>query len=192
MKYEILRLINCRSKEVKKIKEEGVILVDENDVVIGEMEKMEAHYKGKLHRAFSIFIFNSKNELLLQRRALDKYHSGGLWTNSCCSHPRANEDLLEAAERRLVEEIGIKTELKEVFSFIYCADLDNNLIEYEYDHVFFGIYDEKPILNYDEAMDYKWISLEDLVKDIEINSDKYTYWLKYSIEKVISYKNLYN
>ena len=106
---------------MKKIKEERVILVDENDIAIGDMEKMEAHHKGELHRAFSVFIFNSKNELLLQRRALNKYHSGGLWTNSCCSHPRVNEDLLKAAERRLVEEIGIKTKLKGVFSFIYLS-----------------------------------------------------------------------
>ena len=177
---------------MKKIKEERVILVDENDIAIGDMEKMEAHHKGKLHRAFSIFIFNSKEELLLQRRALGKYHSGGLWTNSCCSHPRVNEDLLKAAERRLLEEIGLKTELKEVFSFIYNADLDNNLIEYEYDHVFFGKYDKAPILNYDEVMDYKWISLEDLVEDIKVNSDKYTYWLKDSIEKVVSYSKIYH
>ena len=175
---------------MKKIKEERVILVDENDIAIGDMEKMEAHHKGELHRAFSVFIFNSKNELLLQRRALNKYHSGGLWTNSCCSHPRVNEDLLKAAERRLVEEIGIKTKLKEVFSFIYYADLDNNLIEHEYDHVFFGKYDEAPILNYDEVMDYRWISLDDLVEDIKVNSDKYTYWFKDSIEKVISYRKL--
>lgn len=172
---------------MRKIREERVILVDENDKAIGDMEKMEAHYKGKLHRAFSIFIFNSKNELLLQRRALEKYHSGGLWTNSCCSHPRVNEGLNEAAKRRLVEEMGIKTELKEVFSFIYYAKLDNNLTEYEYDHVFFGKYDEAPILNYYEAMEYKWISLEDLVEDIKVNSNEYTYWLKYSIEQVISY-----
>ena len=173
---------------MKKIKEERVILVDENDIAIGDMEKMEAHNKGKLHRAFSVFIFNSKDELLLQRRALDKYHSGGLWTNSCCSHPRVNEDLFKATERRLVEEIGIETKLKEAFSFIYRADLDNNLIEYEYDHVFFGIYDEAPILNYDEVIDYKWISLDDLVEDIKFNSDKYTYWLKDSIEKVVSHR----
>ena len=120
---------------MKKIKEERVILVDENDIAIGDMEKMEAHHKGELHRAFSVFIFNSKNELLLQRRALNKYHSGGLWTDSCCSHPRVNEDLLKAAERRLVEEIGIKTKLEEVFSFIYRADLDNNLIEIGRAHV---------------------------------------------------------
>lgn len=172
---------------MSKIKEERVILVDENDIAIGDMAKMEAHVKGKLHRAFSIFIFNSKNELLLQRRAFEKYHSGGLWTNSCCSHPRVNEELYKAAERRLVEEMGIETKLKEVFSFIYSAKLDNSLTEYEYDHVFFGKYDGTPILNYDEAIEYRWISLEALVEDIKINSNEYTYWLKHSIEQVMLY-----
>ena len=131
--------------------EEKVILVDKNDNQVGLMPKLEAHEKGILHRAFSVFIFNSKYELLLQKRASSKYHSGGLWTNTCCSHPREGEDILDAANRRLDEEMGIKTSLRKVFDFIYTAELDNNLIENEFDHVFYGVYDTDPILNKEEA-----------------------------------------
>lgn len=171
--------------------EERVVLVDKNDICIGNMEKMEAHYKGELHRAFSIFIFNNKGELLLQKRAYSKYHSGGLWTNSCCSHPRVDENIYDAANRRLFEEIGINTELKEVFEFLYYAKLDKNLIEHEYDHVFFGTYNQDPILNPEEVEDYKWVTLKDLYEDIKINGEKYTFWLKYSLDKVLEYKNNY-
>src|ERR1043165_5827412 len=118
--------------------EEQVILVNEIDDEMGVMEKMEAHQKAILHRAFSIFIFNNKNEMLLQQRALNKYHSGGLWTNTCCSHPRPGEDTAAAASRRLKEEMGIETSIAPAFSFIYQADFDNGLVEYEYDHVFIG------------------------------------------------------
>ena len=134
--------------------EEKVILVDKNDNQVGLMPKLEAHEKGVLHRAFSIFIFNSKYELLLQKRASSKYHSGGLWTNTCCSHPREGEDILDAANRRLDEEMGIKTSLRKVYDFIYKAELDNQLTEHEFDHVFYGVFDNDPILNEDEAEDF--------------------------------------
>ena len=124
--------------------EEKVILVDKNDNQVGLMPKLEAHEKGLLHRAFSIFIFNSRYELLLQKRASSKYHSGGLWTNTCCSHPREGEDTLDAANRRLDEEMGIKTSLRKVYDFIYKAELDNQLTEHEFDHVFYGVCDSDP------------------------------------------------
>ncbi len=168
--------------------ETKVILVDENDNEIGEMEKLEAHKKGLLHRAFSVFIFNSKGELLLQKRAKDKYHSGGLWTNTCCSHPTPNEDTKKGAERRLKEETGIKANLKEVHKFIYKTKFDNGLIEYEYDYVFFGNSDKRPILKKEEAEDYKYIKIEDLKKDIKKNPNNYTYWLKYSFDDIVEYK----
>ena len=146
--------------------EEKVILVDKNDNQVGLMPKLEAHEKGVLHRAFSIFIFNSKYELLLQKRASSKYHSGGLWTNTCCSHPREGEDTLDAANRRLDEEMGIKTSLRKVYDFIYKAELDNQLTEHEFDHVFYGVCDRDPILNKDEAEDFKWVDMETLNNDI--------------------------
>ena len=138
---------------------EKVILVDENDNQVGVMPKLEAHQKGLLHRAFSVFIFNSKYELLLQKRASSKYHSGGLWTNTCCSHPREGEEILDAAKRRLIEEMGIDTSLRKVHDFIYKAELDNDLTEHEFDHVLYGIYNEDPIINKDEADDFKWIDI---------------------------------
>ena len=141
---------------------EKVILVDKNDKQVGLMPKLEAHKKGVLHRAFSIFIFNSKYELLLQKRASSKYHSGGLWTNTCCSHPREGEDILDAANRRLDEEMGIKTSLRKVYDFIYKAELDNQLTEHEFDHVFYGVFDNDPILNKNEAEDFKWVDMETL------------------------------
>ena len=154
--------------------EEKVILVDKNDNQVGLMPKLEAHEKGLLHRAFSIFIFNSKYELLLQKRASSKYHSGGLWTNTCCSHPREGEDTLDAANRRLDEEMGIKTSLRKVYDFIYKAELDNQLTEHEFDHVFYGVCDNDPILNKDEAEDFKWVDMETLNNDIIKNEDNYT------------------
>ena len=121
--------------------DDKVILVDKNDNQVGLMPKLEAHEKGLLHRAFSVFIFNNEYKLLLQKRATSKYHSGGLWTNTCCSHPREGEDISEAANRRLFEEMGIKTSLRKVYDFIYKAELDNGLTENEFDHVFYGVYD---------------------------------------------------
>tara|TARA_Y100000816_G_scaffold14284_1_gene9352 strand:- start:561 stop:1079 length:519 start_codon:yes stop_codon:yes gene_type:complete len=166
---------------------EKVILVDENDNQVGVMPKLEAHQKGLLHRAFSVFIFNSKYELLLQKRASSKYHSGGLWTNTCCSHPREGEEILDAAKRRLIEEMGIDTSLRKVHDFIYKAELDNDLTEHEFDHVLYGIYNEDPIINKDEADDFKWIDMDSLNEDIITNGDKYTIWFKIAFEYFYNY-----
>ena len=166
---------------------EKVILVDENDNQVGLMPKLEAHQKGLLHRAFSIFIFNSKYELLLQKRASSKYHSGGLWTNTCCSHPREGEDILDAAKRRLFEEMGIETSLRKVHDFIYKAELDNDLTEHEFDHVIYGIYNEDPIINKDEADDFKWIDMDSLNEDIKTNGNNYTIWFKIAFEYFYNY-----
>ena len=166
---------------------EKVILVDENDNQVGVMPKLEAHQKGLLHRAFSVFIFNSKYELLLQKRASSKYHSGGLWTNTCCSHPREGEEILDAANRRLIEEMGIETSLRKVHDFIYKAELDNDLTEHEFDHVFYGIYNEDPIINKDEADDFKWIDMDSLNEDIKTNGDNYTIWFKIAFEYFYNY-----
>jgi len=155
-----------------------VILVDEFDTEIGQMEKLEAHQKGVLHRAFSVLIFNSKNELLLQQRAFGKYHSEGLWTNACCSHQAANETTFEAAARRLHEEMGMRCSFKEGFKFRYKTELENNLIENELDHVILGFSDENPILNPSEAQDFKWISMDNLLNDMHQHPEKYTVWFK--------------
>jgi len=166
---------------------EYILTVDENDNVIGKEEKLKAHQEGKLHRAFSLFVFNSKGKLLLQRRAKSKYHSGGLWTNTCCSHQRDGETLEKAIHRRLKEEMGFDCELKEAFTFTYRVKFDDGLSENEYDHVFFGKFDGKPEPNPEEVDDWKWVSLEELRKDIQKNPDDYTYWLKVSIDRVISH-----
>jgi isopentenyl-diphosphate delta-isomerase len=157
---------------------ELLILVDENDQEIGSMEKMEVHEKGLLHRAFSILIFNSKNEMLLQQRALSKYHSGGLWTNTCCSHPRKEESTLQAANRRLIEEMGFSTELEEKFSFIYRAELDKNMIEHELDHVFFGTFEGEFQFNREEVNAIRWISISDLIQEIKDSPNSFTEWFK--------------
>ena len=168
-----------------------VILVDKNDKEIGTMEKQEVHIKGLLHRAFSVFIFNDKNELLLQRRAIKKYHSGGLWTNTCCSHPRPNEKTLDAAKRRLIEEMGMSSVLKKQFDFIYKATLDNSLYEHEFDHVFFGFTNELPQINLEEVEEYAYKSLEEIAKEIKTNPTKYTEWFKICFKQVInSYRNI--
>jgi isopentenyl-diphosphate delta-isomerase len=158
--------------------EEQVILVNEKDEQIGTMPKLEAHKKGLLHRAFSVFIFNDNGELLLQQRASDKYHSPSLWTNTCCSHQRIGENNLEAGKRRLFEEMGFETELKEVFSFIYSAPFDNGLTEHELDHVMVGNYDKSPEINQDEVEDFKWMTLESVKIDMEIQPEIYTAWFK--------------
>ncbi len=158
--------------------EDKVILVNENDQEIGSEEKLQAHIDGLLHRALSVLIFNSSGELLLQRRALDKYHSPGLWTNTCCSHPRPGEDTATAAHRRLKEEMGIKTMLTFCFSFIYKAELDNSLFENELDHVFVGQSDSLPELNRDEAMEYKYINPDFLIHDMKENPTNYTVWFR--------------
>ena len=157
---------------------EMVILVDKNDNQLGLMEKIEAHEKAVLHRAFSVFILNDNNELLLQRRALSKYHSPGLWTNTCCSHPRDGESVINAGIRRLREEMGFETEINNLFSFIYKAEFDNGLTEHEFDHVLLGRYNKTPLINKLEVSDWKWTNIEFLKKDVVINSDLYTVWFK--------------
>ena len=155
------------------MREEQVILVNEQDQEIGLMPKMEAHEKAVLHRAFSVFIFNSRNELMLQQRASHKYHSPDLWTNTCCSHQRHGESNIEAGKRRLFEEMGFVTELEEKTSFIYKAPFDNGLTEHELDHIMVGYYDDAPSLNQEEVKDWKWMSLEDVKNDIIINPSSY-------------------
>ncbi len=165
---------------------EQVILVDEKDQEIGLMEKMEAHQKGLLHRAFSVFLFNSQGDLLLQKRASSKYHSPSLWTNTCCSHPRKNESILDAASRRLQEEMGIQAELQKKFSFIYKAELDQGLTEHELDHVITGIFNEDPIINLDEVEDWKYISITELNLDIKLKPENYTEWFKICLNETLS------
>ncbi len=161
---------------------ELVILVNEQDLPIGEMDKLEAHQKNCLHRAFSILLWNSKGEMLIHQRADGKYHSAGLWTNACCSHPRIKEATLDAAYRRLQEEMGITAVLKHSFYFIYQVELENNLSEHELDHVFLGKFEGNPILNSEEAQDFKWLDLVSLKNEIEKYPNDYTYWFKYIIQ----------
>lgn len=163
---------------------EYVVLVDNDDNSIGTAEKMDVHRNPKLHRAFSIFIVNSKGELLIQKRALNKYHCPGMWSNTCCSHPRPGEPLERAAHRRLREEMGFDTELFKIFSFIYKAEFDNGLTEEEYDHIFFGKWDGTPKINSEEVADYKWISGDFLMQDIKKNPGIYTAWFKIALEKI--------
>ena len=163
---------------------EYIIAVDEFDKEIGSIEKMEAHNKGILHRAFSILVFNSNNQLLLQKRNKDKYHSPGLWTNTCCSHPRYGEELQDAIYRRLKEEMGFTCELKEVFSFVYKVEFEDNLFENEYDHVFIGRYDGKVVANKDEADDFKWVDISEVKADIVNNPELYTYWFKHLFNRI--------
>ena len=158
--------------------EEKVILVNENDEPIGLMPKMEAHEKALLHRAFSVFILNSKNEIMLQQRAAHKYHSPLLWTNTTCSHQREGETNLQAGTRRLMEEMGIKAELKELFSFIYKAPFDNGLTEHELDHVMIGYYNDEPNINREEAESWKWMSIDAVKEYMSINPDIYTVWFR--------------
>ncbi len=163
---------------------EYVILVDENDQEMGQMEKMEAHRKGLLHRAFSIFLFNDANELLLHKRAASKYHSGGLWTNTCCSHPRVGETLIEAANRRLMEEMGIETAMTPQFHFVYRAELDNELTEYELDHVLFGKFNGVPTINLEEVSDWQYVSMEHIREELRTSPEKYTAWFRIVFEEV--------
>ena len=163
-----------------------VVLVDTNNRRIGVEEKIKAHKEGKLHRAFSIFIFNSKGELLIQQRAETKYHSGGVWSNTVCSHPKPNETYFEATHRRLKEEMGFDCKLKKSFSFVYNAGFQNGLIENEYDCVFIGKYDSEPKPNQKEIMDHKWISIEKLKQDIASHPNKYSVWLKIALNEMKS------
>lgn len=162
---------------------ENVILVNENDEQIGLMEKIEAHEKALLHRAFSVFILNDKGELMLQQRALHKYHSPGLWTNTCCSHQRDGESNINAGKRRLQEEMGFVTDLAEAVSFIYKAPFDNGLTEHEYDHVMIGTYNDAPEINPDEVADWKWMDVQAVKVDIALHPDQYTAWFKIIFDK---------
>jgi len=172
------------------MKEEQVILVNENDEQIGLMPKMEAHEKALLHRAFSVFIFNDKNELMLQQRALDKYHSPGLWTNTCCSHQRNGETNIEAGKRRLFEEMGFVTELKETTSFIYKAPFDNGLTEHELDHIMIGYYNDEPNINIEEVASWKCMEIEAVKRDMVLHPEIYTAWFKIIFEKFYEHINL--
>jgi isopentenyl-diphosphate delta-isomerase len=169
------------------VKETHVILVDENDNPVGVMEKLEAHRKVLLHRAISVFIVDTKCEWILQKRALDKYHSQGLWTNACCTHPFPGESDIDSANRRLMEEMGIECKLGELFSFVYKKKLDNELTEYEFDHVFLGICNSDPLINATEVDDWKRVSFNELHKDIIENPHLYTYWFKEIYMKVNSH-----
>ncbi len=166
---------------------EEVILVDEHDVSVGAMEKMEAHEKAVLHRAFSVFIFNANGEMLLQQRALSKYHSGGLWTNSCCSHPRPGEEIYQAASRRLTEEMGFTTPIKKVFDFIYKADFSNGLTEYEFDHVFAGYYDGKIEPNEIEVCNYQYRSMQEIESMLKDDPELFTVWFHIAFPKVMDW-----
>jgi isopentenyl-diphosphate delta-isomerase len=154
-----------------------VIVVDQFDNETGSAEKLEAHSGGILHRAFSIFVFNSDRELLLQKRAQGKYHSGGLWSNSCCGHPRPGEETRAAAKRRLREELNLSCDLQIAFEFLYRVELDNSLIEHEYDHVFIGTFDGLPEPDKSEVEDWKWVGINELIADLELQPDRYTFWL---------------
>lgn len=167
--------------------EEKVILVNENDQQIGLMPKLEAHEKALLHRAFSVFVLNDKNEIMLQQRALQKYHSPLLWTNTCCSHQREGETNIQAGTRRLYEEMGFVTELRELFSFIYKAPFDNGLTEHELDHVMIGYYNEAPQINEAEVESWKWMSIEAVKKDIEHQPSVYTVWFKIIFDEFYHY-----
>lgn len=164
--------------------EESVVLVDELDHAIGEIEKMEAHRKGILHRAISVLVFNNRNEFMLQQRSLTKYHSPGLWTNTCCSHPRPGEQTAMAAHRRLKEEMGFECQLNKSFDFLYKADVENELIEHEFDHVYIGYYDRDPVINPEEANAFKWMHAKDLLQDIRSNPSSYTVWFRIIMEKL--------
>jgi isopentenyl-diphosphate delta-isomerase len=162
-----------------------VILVDENDNEIGIEEKLRAHIEGKLHRAFSIFLFNDKNEILLQQRAFSKYHSGGLWTNTCCSHPQPNSTIEHDIADRMLFEMGIVCKLNWQFTFKYKAIFDNGITENEYDHVYTGYYEDAPIINPEEVENWKWISVSELKEDISINPKKYTEWFKVALPMIV-------
>ena len=172
---------------MKRNEKNYVILVDANDNESGSMKKMEAHQKALLHREISVFICNSNGEWLLHKRALQKYHSNGLWTNTSCSHPVPGESNLDAANRRLWEEMGLKADLVEILSFTYNEPLDNELTEHEFDHVFFGITDDKPVININEVDDWKYISFNELQVDIEKKPENYTVWFLKIFDRVNEY-----
>lgn len=162
-----------------------VVLVDEKDHPIGQMDKLKAHKTGKLHRAFSVFLFNGQGEMLIHQRAAGKYHGGGLWTNACCSHPQPGEDTYESATERLKYEMGLTCELQALFSFTYRVEVENNLIEHEYDFVFVGYTDEQPLPNREEVQDYRWITPKDLLQEVDQHPGMFTTWFKMAIPRVL-------
>ena len=173
----------------------SVVLVDEHghdlfnqDGRLSTMDKIEAHRRGLLHRAVSIFVFNDKNELLLQKRAVDKYHSSKKWTNTCCTHPSPRETPLMAAQRRLIEEMGLVATLTEAFTFSYRADVGNGLTENEFDHIFFGVSNQNPNPNPTEVADWNWVTVEELEQELIKNPKEYSPWLRQCLSKVIEYK----
>jgi len=168
--------------------EEQVILVDEDDRPLGVMGKMEAHRKGALHRAISILVFNARNEVLLQQRAFTKYHTPGLWSNTCCSHPRPDESTLAAANRRLMEEMGFGCHLEKAIEFKYHAGFGNGLIEHEYDHVYIGYYDRDPVINPEEVHAFRWLPVVDLVHDMKSDPGQYTVWFRIILERIMEEK----
>ena len=174
------------------MKEDRVILVDKLDNQIGTMPKMEAHQKAILHRAFSVFILNERGELMLQQRAHDKYHSPSLWTNTCCSHQREGEGNVEAGKRRLKEEMGFTTDLKELFHFIYQAPFDNGLTEHELDHVLLGYYQGTPKINKLEVANWKWMSIQNISESLKTNPQEYTIWFKIVFDQFIKKLIHYN
>jgi isopentenyl-diphosphate delta-isomerase len=169
---------------------EAVILVDEHDNAIGEMEKLEAHLQGVLHRAFSILLFNDKGEVLLQKRSLSKYHSGGLWSNTCCSHPLPQEDVIHAGNRKLQQEMGIQADLDFAYKFIYKVDLGNGLTEYEMDHVLIGFYNGTPNINEDEVAEWKYCNLQTLKADMSTHPHLYTHWFQLIIHHPALYTSI--
>jgi len=167
--------------------EEQVILVNEKDEPIGLMPKMQAHEEARLHRAFSVFVLNDKNEIMVQQRAAHKYHSPLLWTNTCCSHQRDGETNIVAGKRRLHEEMGFVVELKEVFSFIYKAPFDNGLTEHEFDHVMIGYSNAEPVINTEEVEAWKWMTVEAIKKDMQVQPEIYTEWFKIIFDQFYHY-----
>jgi isopentenyl-diphosphate delta-isomerase len=167
------------------MKSEDVILVDSNDREIGSVEKLEAHRKGLLHRAFSVCIFSPNGHLLIHQRAATKYHSAGLWTNTCCSHPRPGESTAEAALRRLEEEMGFRTTIHHAFSFTYHAELDRGLVEHEFDHVFTGIWSGEPSPSQEEVSDWKWSEPNDLLTHMKLHPENYTAWFRILLPELL-------
>jgi isopentenyl-diphosphate delta-isomerase len=172
-------------RQKANVAEEKVVLVNERDEMIGLENKTQAHLLGALHRAFSVFILNANGELLLQKRAQTKYHSKGLWSNTCCGHPRPGETIEQASRRRLWEEMGIHSDLRKLFDFIYRANLDEGLIEHEYDHILIGWFDDAPQPDPDEVAEWKWADLKIVTVDLKAHPERYTYWFRISFDRFL-------
>ncbi len=165
-----------------------VVLVDAQDRPLGTEEKLQAHLDARLHRAFSVFVFNTRGEMMLQQRAHQKYHSAGLWSNTCCSHPRPGETVEAAAHRRLQEELGFDCPIERLFGFTYKVALEKGLYEHEYDHVLIGEFDGTPVLNSDEVVDWKWMDPEDVMRDVERRPEQYTHWFKHVLQRTLAHR----